>query len=283
MNNSNISTFSYSDSVKVDFTSDAWFNATAVAKQFNKRPNDWLSLESTKEYVKCLHKALFPEIALPEKMVTEQNQLVRTKTGGIPGQQGSWFHPKLAVAFARWLSVDFAIWCDLQIEKILRKPETKYALHDQLEIPDMPKPFATPLHPTMMTRKMKTHVQHMIDVSTYGTNVTNNKVSMDLAAYFCCDSWELIPMSHYYDVCAYFNVAPRYKADIKKNWVMVEMSSLEHESRVDLTVKLDAAQKEMQQIKRQLDVKLKASDLSPVQAAIMKIADALDELSSFAV
>jgi hypothetical protein len=29
-------------------------------------------------------------------------------------------HPKLAVVFARWLDVQFSVWCDLQIDKLLR-------------------------------------------------------------------------------------------------------------------------------------------------------------------
>ncbi|HDS1582158.1 TPA: KilA-N domain-containing protein [Stenotrophomonas maltophilia] len=33
---------------------------------------------------------------------------------------GTWFHPKLAVHFARWLSTEFAVWCDLQIDELLR-------------------------------------------------------------------------------------------------------------------------------------------------------------------
>ncbi|MEF6041736.1 KilA-N domain-containing protein, partial [Escherichia coli] len=33
---------------------------------------------------------------------------------------GTWLHPKLAVRFARWLSVDFEIWCDEQIDAIIQ-------------------------------------------------------------------------------------------------------------------------------------------------------------------
>jgi hypothetical protein len=33
---------------------------------------------------------------------------------------GTWMHPKLAVRFAQWLDVDFAVWCDEQIDHILR-------------------------------------------------------------------------------------------------------------------------------------------------------------------
>lgn len=88
-------TLQYNDQFSVNFTSEAWFNATTVAKQYGKRPNDWLSLESTKEYIKCLHAALFPEIALPENLVVKQNQLLKIQNGGSAEQKGSWFHPKL--------------------------------------------------------------------------------------------------------------------------------------------------------------------------------------------
>lgn len=115
-----IITASYNDTISVIFTQDAFINATAIAKQFGKRPNDWLSLEGTKDYIMALHAALFPEIALPEKTVTKQNQLVITKTGGLADEQGTWLHPKLAVNFARWLDVRFAVWCDMQIDKLLK-------------------------------------------------------------------------------------------------------------------------------------------------------------------
>jgi hypothetical protein len=38
-----------------------------------------------------------------------------------PGRYGgTWAHPKLAVFFARWLDVRFAVWCDAMIEDILK-------------------------------------------------------------------------------------------------------------------------------------------------------------------
>ena len=33
--------------------------------------------------------------------------------------QGTWLHPKLAIRFAQWLDIQFAIWCDEQIERLL--------------------------------------------------------------------------------------------------------------------------------------------------------------------
>ena len=115
-----ITTLQYNDQFQVNFTNDAFINATSIAKQFGKRPNDWLSLESTKEYIKCLHAALFTEIALPENLVVKENQLVKVQNGGTVESKGTWLHPKLAVNFARWLDVRFAVWCDMQIDKLLK-------------------------------------------------------------------------------------------------------------------------------------------------------------------
>jgi hypothetical protein len=127
-------------------------------------------------------------------------------------------------------------------------PKSQYGLFDQLEMPDMPKPQIMPCHPTMMNSKMKNHVQHVIDLTAQSYGGTTNKVCMDLARYFHADSWEMIPMSFYPDICAYFNVHPRFKVGVKENWVMVKESSLELSSRIDLTVKLDTLQKTIEQI-----------------------------------
>jgi hypothetical protein len=36
--------------IAVGFTEAGWFNATAAAERFGKRPVDWLALDSTQEY-----------------------------------------------------------------------------------------------------------------------------------------------------------------------------------------------------------------------------------------
>jgi Rha family phage regulatory protein len=102
-------------------------------------------------------------------------------------------------------------------KKLFEKPEKPFF---------KPQPMTTPLHPTMMTRQMKTHVQHMIDVSVHEKNQTTNKVVMDLARFFYCDTWELIPMKYYPDVCAYFEVPAIYKVQSTNNWIMIEESKL---------------------------------------------------------
>lgn len=69
---------------------------------------DWLALDSTQEYIETL--ADFSNC--------EKSSLLKTRAGRHNG--GTWLHPKLAVPFARWLDVRFAIWCDEQIEGFLK-------------------------------------------------------------------------------------------------------------------------------------------------------------------
>ncbi|WP_426344239.1 KilA-N domain-containing protein [Pseudoduganella sp. R-32] len=92
----------------VQFTGDGWFNATEVAKRFDKRLDNWLANDETQAYLSALGAAL---------NTWNSRDLIRVKRGRYGG---TWLHPKLAVAFARWLDIRFAVWCDMQIDNILR-------------------------------------------------------------------------------------------------------------------------------------------------------------------
>lgn len=94
----------------ITFSGEGWFNATEAAAKFGKRPVDWLALESTKEYLG----------ALCESTEVRKSHFVKTVKGGDISKQGTWLHPKLGVVFARWLDVRFAVWCDEQIDAIVR-------------------------------------------------------------------------------------------------------------------------------------------------------------------
>lgn len=93
---------------EVAFREDGWFNATQAASRFGKRPVDWLKLDSTQSYIEALKQHL-PEV----------RKFHFAQKGGSDGG-GTWLHPKLAVPFARWLDDNFAIWCDVQIDKLMR-------------------------------------------------------------------------------------------------------------------------------------------------------------------
>lgn len=131
---------------QVSFNSDGWINATGIAKKFGKEPYDWLRQADTLEYLVALHNALgFKSVSRTDfniinKLVggtgsfkrnvfnlSKKTGLVKTKSGSPENGGGTWLHPKLAVAFARWLSIEFSIWCDLTIDTLLVKASVTYS------------------------------------------------------------------------------------------------------------------------------------------------------------
>ncbi|HHX2509540.1 TPA: KilA-N domain-containing protein [Neisseria subflava] len=114
----NIIKLDYTDRA-ISTTREAWFNATEIAALFGKRPIDWLRLPETERYIEALMKR---EAEKQGKSEVKKSHFVKTKKGGDLSQreaQGTWLHPKLAIAFARWCDIDFAVWCDEQITAML--------------------------------------------------------------------------------------------------------------------------------------------------------------------
>lgn len=70
---------------------------TKAAKQFGKRLDSFMKSPETIEYIETLK---------PTISGNSPFQSTRGRYGG------TWAHPKLAVFFARWLDVRFAVACD---------------------------------------------------------------------------------------------------------------------------------------------------------------------------
>ncbi|ACO74718.1 KilA-N domain-containing protein [Laribacter hongkongensis] len=96
------------DGSPMQFNPDGWFNATLAAERFGKSPYEWQRLPETVRYMQAL------EIRYG-KIPYVKTSRARADRGG-----GTWLHPKLAVRFAQWLDVDFAIWCDEQVDALIR-------------------------------------------------------------------------------------------------------------------------------------------------------------------
>lgn len=109
---SNVIPFSYQGQ-PVRFNTDGWINATEAAGRFGKKPAHWLELDSTKEYI----KKLSARMAIGNVGKSDITLVLAKR--GRSSDSGTWLHPKLAVKFARWLSIDFEIWCDEQIDALL--------------------------------------------------------------------------------------------------------------------------------------------------------------------
>lgn len=86
-------------------------NATEMAKPFGKRPVDWLNNQYTKGFL----------IDLAEVRNLTSADLVRViKGGNDKNAQGTWLHEDVALEFARWLSPQFAIWCNDRIKELMK-------------------------------------------------------------------------------------------------------------------------------------------------------------------
>jgi hypothetical protein len=84
-----------------------------VAERYGRRVDVWLKTQETKEYI----------TALCEISNTTEKGYLKTKRGN---NGGTWLHPRLAVAFARWLDPRFGIWCDTQIDTLIRGKHPHY-------------------------------------------------------------------------------------------------------------------------------------------------------------
>lgn len=94
----------------VIFNDVGWINATEIAAKHGKRVDHWLANQETKDYI----------AVLCEMTDTRKNGYLKTSKATLANGGGTWLHPKLAVAFARWLDPRFAIWCDTQIDSLIR-------------------------------------------------------------------------------------------------------------------------------------------------------------------
>jgi hypothetical protein len=112
MNNSEILTKVFDDkNIYFDTINNSlYLNASKTAKEFNKDLSNWRRSKETIAYIRSLSRYV---------KITERDLMV-VKQGGIPEEQGTWIHQKLVILFARWIDVDFAVWCDLTIEEILQ-------------------------------------------------------------------------------------------------------------------------------------------------------------------
>lgn len=84
---------------------DLMANATEMAKPFGKRPGKWLELPATTQFINAL------------RTIRKSDSLIKTIEGA---KGGTWMHEDVALEFARWLSPEFAIWCNDRIKELLR-------------------------------------------------------------------------------------------------------------------------------------------------------------------
>lgn len=112
----NFKQFSYNGQV-ISQRADGYINLTQMSKANGKRIDHWRELKATKSYIKELQDN-YPE-----------SRVVYTEEG-VNG--GTWGHPSLAINLARWISPQFAVWCDAHIFNLMTSGSTSLDI-DPLE------------------------------------------------------------------------------------------------------------------------------------------------------
>jgi hypothetical protein len=88
---------------------DGFINLTQMAKANGKRLDHFMKARKTQGYIDALTQSL-------------QMGVLDSERGGT--HDGTWGHPSLAINLARWLSDEFAVWCDAHIFNLMETGST---------------------------------------------------------------------------------------------------------------------------------------------------------------
>lgn len=93
---------------------NVYANANQMANGFggSDKLKNWKNSPNTKRYIEGLEKSLGKNYP---------TELILVNQGGKAKEQGTWIHEKLILNFARYLNVEFELWCDEQIATLLRE------------------------------------------------------------------------------------------------------------------------------------------------------------------
>lgn len=130
---SDIQVFKYEGSdfvAMVSFDSDLYINATEVYQAAGKPQATFVSFKNRTlipRAQKLIEMGAIPKLQnemLGSDADITVEDLIVTRRGGVEGNAGTWIHPKLRMIFARWISEEFDIWCDMKIEELVTKGYT---------------------------------------------------------------------------------------------------------------------------------------------------------------
>ena len=99
---SNLIVFNYNGQV-ISRRDDGFINLTQMCQANGKRLDVFMKTQKTKDYIECLENS-------------HQRVVVYSEEGR---NGGTWGHPSLAINLARWISPEFAIWCDGHIFNLM--------------------------------------------------------------------------------------------------------------------------------------------------------------------
>jgi len=86
--------------------SDNYVNLSQMAKANNVLVGDFNATEFAKNYLKALRESIYGESPL---LVTQ----------GFGAEKATWGHPLVAIAFGQWISPEFHVWCNTNIQTLI--------------------------------------------------------------------------------------------------------------------------------------------------------------------
>ena len=88
--------------LEIVFDSNGWINATNTCKKHNKQLDNFIRSKFFIEYCNSVEKLRYVKITELKKVVLGKGK-----------EQGTYLHPYLLILFARYISSDFAVFCDI--------------------------------------------------------------------------------------------------------------------------------------------------------------------------
>ena len=111
-----ITIFNYNGSdVSFQNGENIMINATEMAKPFGKTAKDWLRTNASSEFISSLSAV---------RQICPSQLVIVRKGNSSEFEQGTWMHEDVALEFARWLSPQFAIWCNDKVKELLKNGVT---------------------------------------------------------------------------------------------------------------------------------------------------------------
>lgn len=125
-------TYVYKRTNRVAFISAGWINASSAAKIVGRNPRDWvtgydgmqaiesLSTEAGIRYPQGFfeRKGIFAKGPNLLRVLSDDKQLIQAVAGDTENGGGIWLHPALVLPFARWIGVDFSVWCESTVSSL---------------------------------------------------------------------------------------------------------------------------------------------------------------------
>lgn len=146
------------------FREDGYFNMTKAASIFEKDLSNFMRSPDTQEYIVALSNSV------------DSGVLVQAKAGRYGG---TWAHPKLAVFFARWLDVKFAVFCDMVIDDILnKKAELVVAKPEESAAMALPKTYLESLEELVKSLKAQEELKQVNQQLTVENRVMSDELNI---------------------------------------------------------------------------------------------------------